>query len=171
MSKKLIIVRHAKSSWDYEGIADYDRPLRMLGINNAQVISGKIKNAGIMPDAIVSSFANRALHTAIIFASRLGFPLEKIKITEKLYEVSLEQVLDLIQKTDDSISSLMIFGHNPVSTGLSNYFLATPIDNLPTSGAAFVELDIKKWSEIKKGKVLKTQLFVDKNGNNKVSNT
>ena len=73
--KVLHVVRHAKSVWDYDGIADIDRTLKSKGIRNAYEISRKLKLINLVPEKIVSSPANRALHTAVIFARVFEYPL------------------------------------------------------------------------------------------------
>ena len=112
-NKVLHVVRHAKSSWDYDGIADIDRTLKSKGIRNAYEIARKLKLSNNVPDMMVSSPADRALHTAIIFARVFEFPLGNLQINEILYEFSKDQILDIIRDFDDSKHSLMIFGHNP----------------------------------------------------------
>ena len=71
-NKILHVVRHAKSSWDYDGIADIDRTLKSKGIRSAYEISRKMKLSQQLPQLIISSPAIRALHTAVIFARVLG---------------------------------------------------------------------------------------------------
>ena len=73
--KTLYIVRHAKSSWDYESIADIDRPLKERGIKDAHLISNYLAETIKKPDVFVTSSANRALHTAIIFCDNFSYPL------------------------------------------------------------------------------------------------
>ena len=79
MIKSLHIVRHGKSSWDFEDISDIDRPLSPRGINNAYLMSKKLSERKVVPDLFLTSPANRALYTSIIFARILKFPYEKIK--------------------------------------------------------------------------------------------
>ena len=85
MIKTLVIIRHGKSTWDYEGVADYDRPLKEIGIFNTQIIAQKIRGYDIVPDLMLSSPANRALHTALIVAREILFPLDKVTISKVLF--------------------------------------------------------------------------------------
>jgi len=78
--KTLYIVRHAKSSWEYEGIEDIDRPLKRRGIKDAHLMSKFLSKEIDRPDVFVSSSANRALHTALIFCENFEYPLSNIKI-------------------------------------------------------------------------------------------
>lgn len=146
--KILHVVRHAKSSWDYDGTADIDRTLKSKGIRNAYAVSRKLKLTSLIPEKVITSPANRALHTAVIFARVFEFPLSKIVINNVLYESSADKILDLVRKLEDDCMSVMIFGHNPDFTDLVNKFLKSPIGNLPTSGAVTLRFNSETWDEI-----------------------
>ena len=72
--KELYLVRHAKSSWDYESVEDYDRPLQGRGIRDAHMVSSVLAGNRETPEAIYTSPAIRAAHTAMIFSRNLIFP-------------------------------------------------------------------------------------------------
>jgi phosphohistidine phosphatase len=154
MSKQLYIVRHAKSSWDYEGISDIDRPLSIKGITDAGIIAGRLKSQNRIPSLMISSPACRAIHTATIFARVLKVPCEQMIIVEKIYQGGMHEVLNILEKVDDCYSSIMIFGHNPDFTMLANHFLKHPIDNIPTAGVVILEFSSGSWKDLKK---LKTE--------------
>src|SRR5512133_47432 len=147
-AKVLHVVRHAKSSWDFDGTADIDRTLKPKGIRNAYEIARKMKLSELIPDKIFSSPANRALHTALIFARVFELPLTDLRITEVLYETSADKIAEMIRELDDDCQSVMIFGHNPDFTDLVNYFLKTSIDTIPTAGAVTLKFNTNSWSEI-----------------------
>jgi phosphohistidine phosphatase len=146
--KTLHIVRHAKSSWDYESISDIDRPLKLKGIQNAYEMARRIKIRNTLPDLMITSPANRAIHTAIIFARVFEFPLDKIMIKEDMYEAEEKYVMDMINKTDNGISSLMIFGHNPELTNFANIFVKDTIDNIATTGIVSLVFDTDNWKDV-----------------------
>jgi phosphohistidine phosphatase len=148
MIKKLVIVRHAKSTWDLASIADLDRPLKEIGINNTILISKKLLQNKITPDLIITSHAIRAMHTALIVARELCFPFHKIVIDSGLYHESDDEVLESLRLIDDIYPTVFIFGHNPTFTLLSNIFLNQKISNLPTSGAVILEFNCEKWKDI-----------------------
>ena len=77
--KKVFIVRHAKSSWDDMHLVDYDRPLKGRGVKDAYLVSNWLSQNHERPDALYSSPATRALHTAMIFSRNLQFPFSKLK--------------------------------------------------------------------------------------------
>jgi phosphohistidine phosphatase len=147
-NKVLQVVRHAKSSWDYDGIADIDRTLKSKGIQNAYDISRKLKLSNQVPDIMVSSPANRALHTAVIFARVLDFSLKDLQISNLLYESSEEKIIDYIKNLPEDHHSLMIFGHNPDVTDLVNHFVKSPVKDVPTSGVVTLVFKCQNWKDI-----------------------
>jgi len=150
MPKQLYIVRHAKSSWDYEDINDIDRPLCTRGIKDATTMAGRLKSRGQIPSLMISSPACRALHTATIFAKVLKFPCEQMIIVEKFYQGGIHEILNILEKVDEQNSSVMIFGHNPDFTMLANHFLKYPVDNVPTAGVVALNFSSGIWKDIKK---------------------
>ena len=100
--KKLYIVRHAKSSWTYQGIKDMDRPLKKRGINDAYLMSKALKGKIEKPDVFIASSANRALHTGVIFCNTFKFPLANLKINSSLYSFSDGYLIKTIKALDDS---------------------------------------------------------------------
>jgi len=139
MKQKILqIARHAKSNWDYDQIADIDRPLKEKGIVRAYQVSHKIKQVNLIPDLMVSSPANRALHTAIIFARVLDVSLTRLSVNQLLYDTSVAQIVELVAHTSDDIETLMIFGHNPDFTQLVNLFARTRIPNLTTGKSEMI---------------------------------
>ena len=152
--KTLHIVRHAKSSWDYENITDTDRPLKLKGIQNAYEMARRLKIKNSLPEFIISSPANRALHTAIIFARVIEIPLSKLVIDSTLYGSDPSAIVNLIKNTNNLIHSIMIFGHNPDFTNLANLFVKKPILEIPTTGIVSISFNVSQWADISKEMVL-----------------
>jgi len=146
--KKLLIVRHGKSDWSEEELEDIDRPLKLRGVNNAYNMANRLLNKKIIPEYVISSPANRALHTAVIFMSVINIPYKQITISNKLYFSSINAILEEIYKTDNNISSIMLFGHNPTFTNFANSFMNNQIDNIPTSGVVILHFNVEKWKAI-----------------------
>ncbi|MFW5803720.1 MAG: SixA phosphatase family protein [bacterium] len=155
MSRKtLYIVRHGKSTWDYSNILDMDRPLKEKGIENSYEMADRLKILNVKPGMILSSPATRAIHTAIIFSRKLNYPVDKIKLVEKIYEAGLHTILKIINNFDDQYDSLMIFGHNPIFTDLANHFTKNYIENIPTTGIVTLKFESPSWKAIKKENVI-----------------
>ncbi|MDP3683633.1 MAG: histidine phosphatase family protein, partial [Ignavibacteria bacterium] len=134
-------------------VKDFDRPLNNRGNHSADVMSKFVSEKEIKVEKIVSSPAKRAITTAKIFAKVMKINESEIQLEEKIYEASLKTLLEVVHELDDSVSSAMLFGHNPGLTSLANHFGAT-IDNLPTCGIVAFEFDVEHWDEVKKGKLL-----------------
>ena len=162
--KQLFIVRHGKSSWDYDA-EDIDRPLKERGINDSHKMAKRLKDNKMKPQLIISSHANRALHTATIFARILDYPFANFTINKEIYEGDEDDILDMIKELDDDVSSVMVFGHNPMSTDLANMFLKDKLDKLPTVGIASITFKTDSWKSIDK-KNVDTE-FVDSPKNKK----
>ena len=157
--KKLLIIRHAKSSWDYD-VNDKDRPLNNRGINDANLLSKHLINKVKDVDFVYSSPAIRALHTCAIFMRNLDLNFDRFLIEKKLYDFSGIDVKNFIKSLNDDYNTVMIFGHNYAFTSLVNELGDTTIENLPTSGMAIVELDLNQWHDLRKGKT--KQIIVPK---------
>ena len=149
--KEIILVRHGKSSWDYHGVSDKDRPLSERGIRDAALVAKYLAKRIEEPELIYSSTANRALHTAVIFMNGLDIDSSRIAITDQLYSFSAETVMEFIRNLDESYKNVMIFGHNPGFTSISNIFGDKPIDNLPTAGVVKIRFEVSAWQQVKKG--------------------
>ena len=148
--KRVLFMRHGKSSWEYE-VNDKDRPLKERGIRDAHRVAQELNSMGYVIDKAYSSPANRALHTAMICLRNLNFNLEEFKVKDALYDFSGQSVLAFLKGLDESISSVLIFGHNYAFTSLVNMLGDDYLENLPTAGLAIIELDEMAWKNIKKG--------------------
>ena len=153
--KNLLFMRHGKSSWDLD-VGDQDRPLSQRGITDAHRVGNKLSKANLNPDFVFSSPANRALHTAMICLRNLKFPMTKFQIATDLYDFSGNQVLDFVKKMDDSLGTVMIFGHNHAFTHLVNSLGDSYIDNVPTSGFVHIRFKQDSWANISQGKTVET---------------
>lgn len=148
--KQLILVRHAKSSWEAP-IRDYDRPLTSKGIKDAHLVS---TNIGIhIPKTFLvwSSAAKRASETAMIFAQNISFPVESILFKEELYTFDERTLEQIIKSCSDECDHLIVFGHNEAITNFVNKFGNTFIDNVSTSGFVNIIFDQNSWKYIEKG--------------------
>ncbi|MCP4977546.1 MAG: histidine phosphatase family protein [Maribacter sp.] len=148
--KKLILVRHGKSSWEYS-VNDKDRPLKERGINDGHLVANAFKQKDVAIDAIFASPANRALHTCMIFLRQLHFPFSQFEITNELYDFSGDYILQFVKNLDNSFETVMIFGHNHAFTHLANALGSIYIENVPTSGLVHLTFDTNNWSSIEKG--------------------
>jgi phosphohistidine phosphatase len=144
--KTLLILRHAKSSWDEPGLADIQRPLNKRGKHDAPRVGQLLKETGIVPDIILSSPAVRAMKTAEAVADTAGFEGE-IKIQENLYPGSPGDYIEVLNELPDNCVRAMVVGHNPGLEELLND-LTGEAEPLPTAALAQVDLPIQRWIDL-----------------------
>ena len=148
--KTLYLVRHAKSSWAIEDIADKDRPLKGRGIRDAHLIStylGETMDQSLNIQ-LCSSSATRALHTALIFAQNFGISAGQIRVVDEPYHCGCTEIHDEVKGTGDEVDILFLFAHNPGITEYVNEITDAGIKNVPTTGVAGIRFDSNKWSTI-----------------------
>lgn len=145
--KRLIVLRHAKSSWEEIGLSDFDRPINKTGIIAAQNMGAFINAKEDNTDLVLSSSAKRAFETAQIVARAINYDINRIEAEKELYLACVNEILKSIRKIPKNINKCIIVGHNPGFTELINYF-GVRLDNLPTSSAACFDFDTGSWQNI-----------------------
>lgn len=143
--KTLVVVRHAKSSWNDPGMEDFDRPLNDRGKQDAPVMAKRFRQKKIKADLLVSSPAKRALKTAKLFAEELGIDKKDIQLVEQLYLAASHTILDIVTRLDDEKNTVLLFAHNPGLTDFVNSLTHVRIDNLPTCGIYAVSIQTDTW--------------------------
>lgn len=157
--KTLLLVRHAKSSWDSPVTNDFDRPLNERGKRDAPLMAQRLLDKKVKIDVFVSSPAKRAKKTACVFAKEYKRDKDEIIYKEDLYGALLDAFYDVISKIDDKYNSAAVFSHNPGITDFANSLTTTKIDNMPTCSIFAVKLKGKRWADLKEAE--KEFLFVD----------
>ena len=150
MSKKLLIVRHAKSDWGNAGITDFNRPINERGKTNAPIMGKRLKEKGIFPDTVISSPALRAITTAKLITHELGFTTAKIKQEKSIYEATCSTLLKIINNFDNEHEMVALFGHNNGITDLAVYLTDAEIFNIPTSGMVMINFPFDDWKMVGK---------------------
>ena len=149
--KTLFLLRHAKSSWDYPKLRDFERPLAARGEREAPIMGGRFRRRESSVDCIISSPAVRARSTAILMAEAIGFPVEDVISNPDLYFCGTSMYLKAASLVDDDYDSVMLVGHNPTITDFANEMADADIANIPTCGLVELSLPIDHWSEISRG--------------------
>jgi phosphohistidine phosphatase len=147
--KTLLLLRHAKSSWDNDALADHDRPLNERGRRDAPRIGRLLARLDLTPDHIVASSAARAAATARLVAEAAGYPGE-IQYTRELYQADVETYIEVARQTDDAVQRLMLIGHNPDMEELVTE-LSGQEERMPTAALACIQLPITAWRELRLG--------------------
>lgn len=149
--KTLVLIRHGKSSWEYD-VSDRERPLKKRGIKDIALVSKAFESVNFNIDKIFSSPAKRALSTSKLFMSHLELKSDLLEIVEDLYDFGGENVIQFLRSLDDHYNNVIIFGHNHAFTSICNIFGDQYIYNLPTSGLVMIEFDTSMWNSIENGK-------------------
>lgn len=150
--KYLLLVRHAKSSWDATDISDFDRTLNERGKRDAPEMARRLIGRNITIDAFVSSPAKRARKTAELFAAEMNAHKKDIIFIESLYHPSPSVFFSAIAGMTDNLQCVAFFSHNPGITDFVNQLSSVRTDNMPTSGVYAVKVDIQSWKDFEKAK-------------------
>ena len=141
--KKLSLLRHAKTEGDSSTGQDVDRALTERGRKDAARIGKEIRDLGQQYDLILTSPATRAVETV----ERAGLPSPQRD--ERIYDASEDELLTIVQDTDDEIESLMMVGHNPGFERLASRLIGTNIE-MPTGSLLELELPNESWKDVGK---------------------
>lgn len=157
--KTLILVRHAKSDWEHEGLSDIERPLNERGKKDAPEMAERLRKKGIKIDSFISSPAKRAFRTARFFAKEFDVDKDDIQTVQALYGALSSQFEQVVATQKDKDDVIAVFSHNPGITDYANSLCNVHTDNIPTCGMFAVQADVDKWSEFTNAE--KNFLFYD----------
>lgn len=146
MSRTLILLRHAKSSWKESGLDDHERPLNKRGQHDAPRMGRLLVEQGIVPDRIVSSTAVRARTTAAEVASACDFPGE-IVLSRRLYLAAPATYVEIASELGSDAETAMFVGHNPGIEELVE-LLTGQDETMPTAALACIRLPIDGWADL-----------------------
>ncbi len=140
--KTLYLIRHAKAEEHSFSKDDFYRDLQKKGRERAERIAQKLKDSLKIDEKtlVISSSANRAIQTAELFCEVLGYPQESIQQTRDIYEAHFMDILKVINSVPDEYDTLLIFGHNPGLSNLTNYLSHSEIE-LATSNVSILQLE------------------------------
>ena len=146
--KRLVLLRHAKSSWSDDRLADAERPLTERGERDAPRIGARLRERGIRPDLVLSSPAVRARSTAKLAAQALSLGPGAIRIESSLYLAAPEEVMAIVLAQAENVGCLLVVGHNPGLTELVHLLLPDfGLADLPTAGTVVIDFAAERWSE------------------------
>lgn len=149
--KNLLIIRHAKASWDQPGLGDFDRPLNKRGEHDAPLMGQFLAREGLRPDLILTSPAVRAVSTAYAIARKLDMDDANTVQEPSIYAADVSDLLDVVRGIDDSFTRVFLIGHNPGLHDLVFLLTGHALPNLATCGVASVELGVERWRHTSRG--------------------
>ena len=151
--KRLILIRHAKSSWSDPLEEDHARPLNARGRESAEVIGEWLKQEGYLPDAILSSDSARTRETAAL----LNLGTAQTTFTRELYHASCARLLQALQS--QTADTVLMLAHNPGIGEFAFRLLAerpahSRFLDYPTCATLVADFDVSDWAEVElfKGK-------------------
>jgi phosphohistidine phosphatase len=145
--KTLLVLRHAKSSWSDSALDDHERPLNTRGRRDAPRMGELVREAGLMPDVVISSDAVRARLTAEAMVEAARYAGE-ILLDQRLYLAGPADIVSLLRTVGQTAETVMIVGHNP---GLEELVaqLTGERQDLPTAALAQIALAIDRWRDLR----------------------
>ena len=146
MTSKLILVRHAKSSWKDSNLTDYERPLNRRGKHNAPLMGKRIKGYSLDIKEFISSPAERAKLTTQLIVKEISRKKETIKYEDSLYLGSINDFRNTLDKTTGDV--ILVLGHNPGIHSFCYWLCSEPKENFPTCGVALLEIPSHNWRNL-----------------------
>jgi phosphohistidine phosphatase len=156
--RRLLLLRHAKSSWDTPGLPDLERPLAPRGREAAPQVAKLMAKRRWIPDLVLCSQAERVRETWGLMAPLLGEEIP-CKILRTIYPGAPSRLLMVLRRAPDEAKTLLLIGHNPglaafatsLCGGGSKKAREKMSAKFPTAGLAVIEFDADRWSEVAGG--------------------
>lgn len=144
--KSLLLLRHARPSPNSPTGRDFDRTLTDAGREEARRVGQLLRQKEIKPETIISSPAARARETADLACEAAGLST-RTRFAARIYEASLEELLQIVSEAEDDVETLLLVGHNP---GLAELIVHLTGESAAVSPAtlARIELDIDAWDKV-----------------------
>jgi len=147
--KTLILIRHAKSSWNDAALSDFERSLNTRGLSDAPIMGDRLNqrlaSANQPLDALLCSTAQRADQTAHLLAASLGFSADRIDWHRELYLANPQTMLSIIQALPNNITTAALVAHNPGISELAEKLTGERFGDAPTCAVISIELPIDDW--------------------------
>lgn len=134
MSRRLLIMRHAKSAWNTDTLSDYDRPLARRGLENAPFMAKWLRSQEWVPDYVVSSPALRAKQTTLLVCQILNINEMDIKWQAGIYGADTEELIQILRDIPPSAKMVLLVGHNPGLELLLAFLTGTPAEKMVALG-------------------------------------
>ena len=142
MRTRLIVMRHAKSSWSDASLDDHDRPLNKRGRDDAPRIAQELHRRGWIPDRIRVSSSKRTLETLELMKTII--PNSITNVEPNLYHSNISTLMQAVEEVEEG-KTTMILSHNPGSEILVHQ-LSSRLKVMPTAAAALFEKQKEGWT-------------------------
>ena len=157
MTRRLTLLRHAKSSWDDANLSDHERPLNARGREALKPLRRQIEDRGSLPDLVLCSSAVRTVETLDGFRSALP-ATATVEVDEDLYGADVDDLLARVRAAPDTAGHVMLVGHNPGIEDLAMLLTgdgeraarAAMTSKFPTAAMAVLRFD-GSWRDLQPG--------------------
>lgn len=157
---RLLLLRHAKSSWTDPGLDDHDRPLSPRGLKSVPLVGRFMRTQKLVPDLVLCSPARRARETWKLASAELR-SAPRLLMEDALYDFGNGgRILDTVRAKADTAKSVMVVGHNPSIERLAQRLIGKGDAKLrkrlnekyPTGALAVISFETDDWGNIEDGK-------------------
>ena len=144
MMRRLLLMRHAKSSWDDQSLSDHQRPLNKRGRRDAPVMAAWLIELGWVPERVISSDSQRTKDTWALMQELL--PQAVVRFCREFYLGDLGDMAEQLKEIPPDVTTVMLLGHNP---GWEDALcqLAGVEDNMTTANVALLESEVASWDQ------------------------
>lgn len=154
-ARRLVILRHAKA--EPGGVLDdHVRVLALEGRRQAGVVGATLRDADLVPDAVLCSSAVRTRQTWDLVRNALGTDVEHVEVSDALYAAGARELLELVRAVDPGVGTLLLVGHEPTVSQAAALLAGPGSDEtaqlrvrtgVPTASYSVLETDAA-WSEL-----------------------
>lgn len=156
--KTVLLLRHAKSSWDHPNLTDFRRPLAPRGQKAAPRIGGYMAKSGLKPDLVLCSAATRAMETWELVAESLPED-PPVEFREDLYHASPWSLMAILRGLSPTVNTVLLVGHNPTFEDLAISLVGTgppgAVEEIhrkyPTGALAILDFLVETWPAVGEG--------------------
>ena len=145
MERRLIAMRHAKSSWSSDAPTDHARPLNARGRRDAPRVAKRLTQLDWTPQYVLSSDSQRTRETCGLMAQCWEEGIE-IEFLPTLYHAGASELQDELPRVLDEVETLMVVGHNPGWQEIVYRLCEEPV-TMKTAAAALLEADCDAWGD------------------------
>ena len=152
--KQILLMRHAKSSWENPDLKDFDRPLAERGLNDAPEMGRYLRKIKFKPAYVISSPAQRARETTLLSMEAAKVGKEQVRWDENLYYGSVKDYVEAIQSASDEYERLMLVGHNPLMENTAGILTGAEHKTavrMPTAALLCLESFADSWKAVSTG--------------------
>jgi phosphohistidine phosphatase len=150
MQLQLVLMRHAQAEEKQQEQHDVDRELTGKGQQEALTMGTQLQERKIVPDVIFSSAAVRTQTTSSLLSDVLKISTDRIINNDELYNSSIRTYLSFINDIDLQYKTVVLVGHNPAISYLSEYLTGAEIGSVPTAGVCIIQCNCPSWKDVDK---------------------